>query len=161
MIRRPVLAGGLLTAALLMAGCGGKEETGNEATTPVTGTVTYKGAPVADASVALTPDSPPGPTPIGRGAFGRTNAEGKFTLMTFVADDGAVPGAYKVSVTKIEGQTSGGAETGADDYVDPGQGPPPKPKHLLPEKYSKTNTSGLTATVVEGTPLELKFDLVD
>ena len=34
-------------------------------------------------------------------AYGRTDAEGRFTLTTFDHSDGAVPGEYKVAITCI------------------------------------------------------------
>lgn len=160
MTRSKVLAAAVLAA--FVAGCGGSDDVVREKTVPVTGTVTYKGAPVADASVGFVPNSPPGPTPVGRGAFGRTDAKGEFTLMTFVADDGAVPGDYKVTVTKIDAPPSTGAEEGTDDYVDPEQGgKPPETKHLLPAKYADPRQTDLVATVQDGKPLTVSLDLVD
>jgi hypothetical protein len=151
-------------ALVAVTGCGKSADVDREKTVPVTGVVTYNGTPVAEASVGLVPDAPPGPTPPGRGAFGRTDAQGRFELMTFVAGDGAVPGNYKVTVTKVEGgNPAEQAEEGADDYDDPeaGGGQAPQTKHLLPEKYADFRKSDLTASIPNSGPVELKFDLTD
>jgi hypothetical protein len=147
-----------------VTGCGTAGDVEREKTVPVTGIVTYNGTPVADASVGLVPDAPPGPNPPGRGAFGRTDAQGRFELMTFVAGDGAVPGNYKVTVTKVEGGSfAEQAEEGADDYDDPesGGGQTPQSKHLLPERYADFRKSDLTANIPNSGSVELKFELVD
>lgn len=163
MKKREVLAAAL--TLMLAAGCSQSDDVEREKTVPVSGTVTYKGAPVADASVGFVPDAPPGPNPPGRGAFGRTDDQGRFQLMTFVAGDGVVPGNYKVTVTKVEGDTSAPqAEEGSDDYDDPeaaGGSKPTEPKHLLPEKYADFRKSDLTASVKDGDPQEFTFELTD
>jgi hypothetical protein len=53
------------------------------------------GKPVAEASVVFVPDDPKG-----QSAAGLTGKDGSFTLTTFNQDDGAVPGDYKIVVTK-------------------------------------------------------------
>ena len=87
---RPRLLCGAATlaiASLVLFGCGGKD-------TPVkvSGVVTLEGKPLADASVIFWPDGN------GRQANGSTDSEGKFTLTTQKAGDGALPGTYKVIV---------------------------------------------------------------
>ena len=140
---RLIRSAGLAAASafLCLAGCG--ESAGpvdRERTVPVTGTVTYNGTPVADASVSLVPETPVGEAASKKGAFGKTDASGKFTLTTFEPGDGAVPGNYKVTVRKYEGETSTAAPQESDDYVPPEEveddTPSAAPKSLLPEKYS-------------------------
>jgi hypothetical protein len=82
-----------LTAATLLAGCGGTT------LKPATGTITYNGAPVADASVAFTSEK----NPI---ATGTTDASGTFSLSTN-GKPGAPLGAHKVTVTKSTSSMSG------------------------------------------------------
>jgi hypothetical protein len=77
--------------APLAAGCGGS------GTVPVKGTLTFDGKPLAGAFVTLIPDGPGG-----REAHGSTDAGGVFHLSTFSPKDGALPGAYKVTVTYSE-----------------------------------------------------------
>lgn len=142
---------GILSCAFLV-GCPGANSTSNAGAT-VSGTVMLDGSPVEGATVTFRPESPDG-----SGAFGMTDAEGKYVLNTSSAVLGVVPGTYKVSVTKMEAAAS---DAPAED--DPSYGGAPKqqaaPKHLLPEKYSRIESSGLTADVKPGentVPLELK-----
>jgi hypothetical protein len=146
------------------AGCGGASGAANrEKTIPVTGKVTYNGEPVADATVTLVPDAPP-PDAIGkRAAFGRTDSSGRFSLRTFEPDDGAVPGKYKVTVTKYEVSSSGAVATSEEDYVPPEEMEEDSapPKSLLPEVYSKANSTTLTADVADGAAITLDLELKD
>ena len=81
---------------LLFAGCMGDSST-TQAEATVTGTVTLDGSPVQGATVTFRPDDSGG-----SGAFGMTDAEGKYTLNTSNAVLGVKPGKYKISVTKLE-----------------------------------------------------------
>lgn len=145
----------LAVAAVAVMGC--SKESGVQGTAPVSGTVKQKGAPVEGATVIF---SPVGQSS-GRAASGKTDATGKFTLTTLKAGDGALPGDYEVTVTKIEttGKTFTGEE--AREYYSKFQKPPPAPqsKSVLPEKYSKAAASGLKATVKKGDKNEFNFDV--
>lgn len=160
---RLALASGMLATCLWSAGCGETAKVTSEKTVPVTGTVTYNGQPVADATVTFVPETAPGEAASGRGAFGRTDAAGKFELMAFNPGDGAVPGTYKVTITKTEGETASGPETGADDYVDPAETETPAaaPKQLLPAKYGNVASTDQKATVAPEGAQEFTFDLKD
>ncbi len=134
-----------------LVGCGGGE-TGESLGATVTGKVTLDGTPVEGATVTFRPTGGDQ-----KGAFGRTDAEGNYTLSTSAATVGVAPGNYQVTVTKMEVAQSTGPQEGDPDYTG-APAPTPPPKSLLPEKYSKANTSGLEATVTEGEnniPLEL------
>jgi hypothetical protein len=61
----------------------------------VEGVVLLDNEPVAEATVLFIPD---GGT--GQPAHGMTDENGKFQLTTFKDNDGALPGSYKVTVTK-------------------------------------------------------------
>ena len=156
----------MLAGLCVCAGCGGSG--GLEGLTNVTGTVTYQGKPVEGATVAFTPEGQ------GRAASGRTDASGKFSLTTLNANDGAVPGKYKVAVAKVENLDAAAQITAEDmaKMVAGGQGAPAGPtprsgakqggmKHHVPEKYENAETSGLTADVTDGGPNDFKFDLTD
>jgi hypothetical protein len=106
---------------------------------------------VADAAVIF---EPVGSTPA---ASGQTDAAGRFRLTTFDANDGAVPGEYKVAVQKVQVIASERPAKAADDL----QRPPPNEKWLLPMKYANTATSGFTATVKAGGENQFKFELLD
>lgn len=146
----------VLTAALcLLIASGGCGRAANRPkTVKVTGVVLYNGQPVEGALVMLVATDPNG-----RGAVGKTDAQGKFTLTTFDPNDGAIPGIYNVAISKtiLEGepppenpQNTGGMEP--DKRVS---------KDLLPTRYKVAATSGLKAEIKEPGPVELKFELTD
>lgn len=155
MVRSIACVGICVAVAAAVSGCGGSGSTGRPTTVPVSGTVLFEGRPVDGAQVTLVPQ-----TPEGRAAFARTDAQGRFQLMTFTSGDGAIPGSYRVTISKevIEGGMS--PEQAQEHFQKTGQPPPdPKVTNQLPEKYKKPETSGLTATVSESGPNELKFEL--
>ena len=85
----------LMLAALLVAtGCGGGGYV------PVSGRVTYNDAPLAGAQVLFQPIGGQGGVATGVGSFGRTDAEGRFTLeaSTATPTPGAVPGKHTVRI---------------------------------------------------------------
>ncbi len=116
-------------ALMLVAGCGPKM-----ALYPVSGTVEFRGKALTTGVVAFHHDD--GVSPIAKGDI---QSDGSFTLETFKPGDGAVAGAYTVTVTSmipgvgIEGQDA--------DYR------PPKP--LIPLKYMRLLETPLKATVEE------------
>ena len=121
------------------------------AISPVTGTVTQGGTPVAGATVTFVP------TGDGPSAAGVTDASGKYTLSTYAGGAGAVPGQYGVKIVKFETpDDAGGGGVGIDskEYEAAQQAgaaaEAAEPKNLLPAKYADPATSNLTATVDEG-----------
>jgi hypothetical protein len=80
-----------LVMALTATGCG--------ETNTVKGRVLLDGQPVAGATVLFMPD----PDGQGRPASGMTDSDGYFVLMTYRQGDGALPGAYRIVVSKTEG----------------------------------------------------------
>lgn len=143
---------------LVLAGCGDSSDPNRPATAPVSGVLTRKGDPVADATVTFTAADG------SRSAFGKTDETGHFELTTFESGDGAVPGEYVVTVTKIEtpagSQGSGSMEDGTYQPPKPGA-PAPAPKNLLPPKYAKPATSGLKATVGPDGETDLPIQLAE
>ena len=131
-------SGWVLVLLLLasVAGCGPSRP----ATTRVSGLVTFKGAPVAEADVNFIPAD-------GRPASGRTDAEGRFSLSTFVPGDGVLPGEHVVTVSKQVASKSNPDDI-YQNYVD-----------LLPPQYGSLRTSPLRATVEAGGSHDLTFDL--
>jgi len=132
----------LILPVLALVGCSG-EKINRPAPVPVTGVVTHNGAAVEGATVIFQPAGH------NYAATGRTDATGTFTLTAFEPNDGAVPGEYKVTVTKSEVTVTGGG--GSDDAPTTA-----KEKQLLPIKYARAEGSGLAASVKTGT--ENKFD---
>lgn len=156
----------IVTVLCAGVGCGGPE--GLKGLVPVTGTVTYQGAPVEGANVAFAPDGD------GKAASGRTDADGKFKLTTLNPGDGAMPGKYKVSVSKSENLDPAAQITAEDmmKMVSGGKAPPMGPtkgkageaggtKYHVPKKYSTPGESGLTAEVKGSGTNDFTFDLVD
>jgi hypothetical protein len=96
----------LLALCCIQLGC---SRPNRPATFPVHGTVTYRGKPVAGASVEfLTPGA-------SRPATGVTDDSGHYRLTTFESDDGAIVGTHVVTVIKmgsppVAAPTSGEAE---------------------------------------------------
>jgi calcineurin-like phosphoesterase family protein len=114
-----------------------------KATAPARGQVFYRGKPLAGATVVFHP------TALAELKLPRADAmtaeDGSFVLSTYTAGDGACPGVYKVTVTlrRVEVEVDGKASP-----------------NLLPEKYSKTTTSGLEVTIAEGMN-EFRLELSD
>lgn len=143
----------LLGGCSTWIGCGGQG--GVDGVVPVSGDVRYQGAPVAGATVIFIPEG------ASRASSGMTDANGRFTLTTLRANDGVLPGKYRVTVAKIE--TSGEmTEEESQQYVEKHGTPPPvTSKELLPAKYKNADTSGLVAEVPAGGSSDLVFELTD
>jgi hypothetical protein len=88
----------LAAAGLMLCGCGGPNDP-----VKVKGVVTFDGVPVAGATVSFLPEREDG-----RPANAMTEADGSFTLTTFKKGDGALRGAYRVVVTKLESKVPTG-----------------------------------------------------
>jgi len=116
----------MLLAAL--AGCGG----GGLDLVPVSGTLRLDGRPVEDAAVMF---SPVDGRPV---ASGTTDAQGTFRLTT-TNKPGALVGEHRVTVTKqrVTGITEEGVVAPGGMHVE----------WLIPERYSRADTSGLRVTV--------------
>jgi hypothetical protein len=108
-------------------GCGGSASRPY----PVSGQVTYRKKPLAEAVVTFHPKTS---QPPGHPLSATTDAQGRFKLTTKTPNDGASPGDYTVTVVLREKRRDG------DEEVRNG-------RNLLPSKYSEPGTSGLTATV--------------
>lgn len=156
----PILPGrnivGICSLLMILSsiGCGGPKL---PETVAVTGTVTYKSEPVEGAQVVLNSTDPNG-----KPATGITDAQGKFSVKTYVDPatqaNGAMPGTYKVTVTKIEESTMSSEEmmkAAASGNKKAG------PKHLVPEKYSNLATTDLPAEVKKGNTTPLALELKD
>lgn len=147
----------LVVIVSFIQGCGGG---GVELpqTVPVSGKVIFNGAPLEGAAVRFyceeTPDRP---------ATGVTNGEGEFRLTTFNTNDGAQPGAYKVTVTKAG---KGGAATSAEAVYDPGSTDTSQfemaaddSKNALPGSYASPATTPLKQTVTEAGPNDFTLEI--
>lgn len=162
-----------------LVGCGSD---GGSAVTlaPAGGTVTFRGAPLPDATVTFVPES--GPI-----ATGITDLSGKFTLSTG-SRPGVAVGTCKVAVSAYAGGGAGGASP-ADKMSGPvtsqeqglarqkemmemqrkiseGQAPPQEvlgsgSKSVIPERYTKAETSQLSFKVESGAKNEFEIKLTE
>lgn len=124
--------GGLAAAlACLSIGCG--SESGIGRLIPVSGKVTYKGAPLTTGAVILVADAAKG-NATKHEPRGPIDEEGNYQVST-AGSPGAPPGWYKVAVVtnKPANPKNPYAVTGS----------------LLPKKYSSANTSELAIEVTE------------
>jgi hypothetical protein len=94
---RDLMLGVLALALVAGAGCESKGKP-----VKVEGTVTLDGKPLSGASVTFNPVGG------GRPSVGTTDSSGHFQLTTFNTGDGALPGDYKVTVRKDDGDSSAG-----------------------------------------------------
>ena len=141
---------------LIAAGCG--DDSGIAKRYPVSGTVTYKNEPLAKGRIDFIPEDPNGR------AAGGDIENGSYRLTTVNPGDGAIPGDYKVTVTALEIDLSAGAETAgagqqfrqSKEFVKVAKAA----KKLVPEKYMRVDTSGLTAKV-EAKTNRIDFNLED
>jgi hypothetical protein len=132
----------------LLVGCGGDPLAAKRPkVVMVSGIVLHENKPVEGATVMFVPQ---GHT---NAAAGLTDAKGEFQLQTFEANDGAVPGNYKITIRKISLGTA--ASAGGDDAnVGAAQ-----ETWLLPKKYGESGTTDLTATVGETGENKFSFKL--
>ncbi|MBU6175941.1 MAG: hypothetical protein KGQ60_19215 [Planctomycetes bacterium] len=125
-----------LSACFFLTGCAGDNL---PKTVPAEGVVLLDGEPVADATVVFIAE---------QGTFNATGVsdkDGKFQLKAFDEKSGAVPGSYKVEISK--------------SVMEKGAGPEVNMKFGLPRKYATFNTSGLTQSIGETGTKDIKFDL--
>lgn len=140
-----------------ITGCGGKPRHEFLAgAVPVAGTVTVDGKPLARATVTLTPDIT---SAGGRQAVAITKEDGTYEASTSVPglsleeSKGVVPGTYTVTVTCI------GMPDGAPmpaDIVDEHDAVSRGAKQLVPERFTKVETTKLRVTVA---PPAVQHDL--
>jgi len=121
-----------LLVAILAVGCEGGPKL-----VKAGGVVKYKDAPLAEADVVFVPDAG------GLPSIGRTDQQGRFTLLTS-GREGAPLGDHKVSITAVRQKRP----------VPPGEAVGMTTEQiyanhetLIPIKYNNLISSGLTATV--------------
>jgi hypothetical protein len=152
----------MLLAVVLSSGVGCRQSD-RPATTPVRGTLTYRGQPVAGATVSFLGRNSP------RIASGETDEHGRFQLTTFDTNDGAVLGNHVVTVYKP-------AETMEPMGIDPNLDPQAYAEAMekaaaraikaqaagsaLPARYADPKTSELRREVSEGENV-IDIELVD
>lgn len=134
----------MLAVVAFLTGCGGGSNAPE--TVPAKGVVKYQGKPVPKLSVAFIPEK-------GMLAYGTTDANGQFTLMTNKQGDGAMVGTYKVAISFVSDEIPEmSGLTGTEKKV----------TSPIPEKYANAETSGLSKTVEkDSTKNNFTFELTD
>ena len=128
--RRPAAALWLLPLTAL-AGCAD----GRAKTHPVTGQVLYNGLPLKGVDVAFHPVDPKNNT--GYPPHATTDENGKFTLTTYLKDDGAPAGEFQVAIAFAVEKVGG----------DEGNDQSKRLVFQVPEKYQRKETSGITVAL--------------
>lgn len=138
MFRYRFIASLALCGASLLAGCS-RQDDGRPKPVPVNGLVLVDEQPSQGTRVVFAPDGHQ------YAAAGITGSDGRFQLQTFQANDGAVPGNYKIIASNFEviEKPNGGVIE----------------NHFLPQMYRDPNQSGLTAVVSETGPNEITLKL--
>ena len=162
---RPLCSFAALLTGLTIVGCGAEKTSVQLA--PAEGTVTYQGRPLADATVLFAPEK--GPI-----ATGVTDLEGHFTLATG-SRRGAAVGTSKVAINV--GGPPGGAETEAppppkteeearefskkagEMQMQMAQDELAKPHSIIPPRYEKAESSGLSYEVKASGPNNFEIKL--
>ena len=120
---------------------------------PAQGNILLDGSPLEGAEVWLFPtaDDLLKTNPAVR-PYGKTSKDGSFTLMTYVAGDGAPVGTFKARVICEKRVKGPAGEGGGDD--DRGQ-----KMNILPPKYGDPEASGLVVTIQAGHNVIPDFNL--
>ena len=115
-------------------------------TVPVSGKILYNGEPLKFGSVMFQPRQ-------GQPARAQIQPDGTFALGTYKKEDGAVLGEHRVRVMCYTSQNPNAPTAGT--VGEQSLGTP-----LIPLKYSRLGTSGLTAEVTTELEEPLVFELV-
>jgi hypothetical protein len=127
---------GLGMMAVVLAGLAGCGPSGSETLLPVEGQVRFDGKVLTRGTVVLHPDAARGNT-TRHEPRGTIEGDGRYKVFTH-PHPGAPPGWYKVTVI-------------ATEPSDP-RNPYSLPRSLIPEKFGKPDSSGLTLEVRRGPP---------
>lgn len=138
-----------LAFMVVVFGCSKSQPADQENLVLVTGTVRYKGKPLAGALVSFTPDANTLSVP----AFGPTKEDGTYELTNARQKKGLAPGEYIVTVTRR--LMPDGSPVSPDDKTPPIES---KARETMPVQFSDQTQSKLRATVkAGGGPID--FDL--
>jgi hypothetical protein len=153
-----LLVGSVVTLGLVFCTACGNQKAAGPKTYPASVKILYRGQPLEGANVILVAQDPSG-----RGASGTTDANGMAKLGIAGQGEGAVPGKYAVTVSKIEGgQASNPNQTQEEFYKQQKSGStaaPSSPKQALPAKYLSAQSSGLQCEVTEKADQVFEFNL--
>ena len=127
---RVILATFAAVTATMLTGCGKSDRVD---VYPTEGRILCNGKPLAGALVVLYPQGQPDAPVTPRG---QTDSDGRYTLGTYSAGDGAPEGQYAVTVLHYPMQQQNGGWTAA--------------ANALPKKYASPTTTSLRAQIARG-----------
>lgn len=135
----------LMSFVLGLTGC---QKSDRPALHPVTGTITYDGKPLADATVTFLPEN-------GKLATGFTDASGNYTLFT-QGEPGATEGMFRISIVAMEQ----GKKYTAEEFEKMTDAERAKAhQSRIPTRYADPNGAELTATVTPAGPNHFPLNL--
>ena len=152
-----------IITALALFGAGFGAGCGSSTYVPVSGKVTYNGAPLAKVQVLFQPTANAGADAGGVGSFAMTNEKGEFKMeaSTPTPTSGAVVGKHQVRIAfppKALGTGSQGEDPDSDAATPGGgKGRPKLPHQPIPAKYNSETT--LTFEVPAGGTSAANFAL--
>ena len=111
---------------------------------PVSGKVTYQGRPLPLGTIRFVPDSGPPSLPV------TINTDGSFQLE-------AVEGPSRVAITAMTQATGGKPDPFAEGGIDYTNATPAR--SLIPRKYERADTSGVSVVVEAKEMNEINIDL--
>jgi len=117
-------------------------------TVPAEGVATLDSKPVEGAQIVLVPAGT-----AATGAYGVTDSSGHFSLRAYDEKPGAIPGDYKVQVSKTVEVKIAGAKGSVDG------GDPVRFEYGVPAKYTGVKTSGLAVTIPDAGIKDIKLEL--
>lgn len=155
-----ILVGPCLLILLLAVGCGAAKKTSK-----VEGVVIVDGKPMPGVAVKFVNQDKKS-----RDADGYTDENGVFRLTTFNTNDGAVPGSYKVTLSKPLASEGNAADSPTVDPKQPqsminamqgyaqtqGKGAG-KPKSALPDVYAKADSTPLKYEIPYDGKIEIEI----
>jgi hypothetical protein len=121
-----------------LIGCGAGQEADKLHYVPVQGKLTVNGKSLGEAELFF---FPMGETK-GRGSWARTDPEGKFVLRGFGGSNGAVPGEYAVTVSRLVMPDGSDIPT-----VKPTK--PLQTREIMPTEYTNRQRTPLKRTIPE------------
>lgn len=150
----------LIGMTLVGLGCGGdtdKYTKDRPKTVRGSGSVKYKGQPLAQALVVFAPTTT-GEKALSASAM--TDSSGYFSLETWPPAKGIVPGSYKVTVMKNQDAPPPPAAADPDNAHEM-IGREAAPKSLIPARFNDPEKSGLKAEIPDSGRDDLHFELTD
>lgn len=147
----------LLLGLLVCIGCAAGDD-GLPPTVNASGTVTLDGSPVEGASVVFVDVAGV------NSANASTDASGRFSLNAFETKSGAIPGSYKVMVSKTievsaDDTTSASAPAEEAEHAADSPDAGASWENALPKRYASIGSSGLEVEIPQAGVSDIQLEL--